>query len=41
MGPTDRGDAISGIIEDLKCRGVMALSVLEKPVSQYPVSFNL
>jgi len=37
MGPTDRGDAISGIIEDLKCLGVVPLSVVGKPVSKCPV----
>lgn len=41
MGPTDRGDAISGILEDLKRRGVMALSVVVKPAFQYPIQFNL
>lgn len=33
MGPTDRGDAISGIIEDLKHRGVLTQSIVGKTVS--------
>ena len=37
MGLTDRGDAISGIIEDLKRLGVVPLNVVGKPVFQYPV----
>lgn len=40
MGQTDRGDAISGILEDLKRRGIMALSVVGKPVFQYPIQLK-
>jgi len=34
MGPTDRGDAISGIIEDLGCDACPAYVIGAKPVSQ-------
>jgi len=41
MGPTDRGDAISGILEDLKRLVVVPLSVVGKPVFQYTLQFYL